>query len=165
MKYFNPIVFITKLIDLIKEILLFRKYLSIISDLETNGDLDKIGLRRTRLGRLYYVKNLQPEVLLNTDDLKGFEIMQVKESLADYNDPMTRLGIIDFLKTGFRRIKTNEVYGYLVWMDFDFKQVTLERILYVIFYPLLTILAIYLIAVPAMGHVDWTQVWHSINSK
>ena len=165
MKYFNPIVFVTKLIDLIKELLLFRKYLSILTELEKSGDLDKIGLRRTRLGRLYYVKNLQPEVLLNTDDLKGFEIMQVKESLADYNDPMTRLGIIDFLKTGFRRIKTPEVYGYLVWMDFDFKQITLERVLYVILYPALLSLAIAFIAIPAMGHIEWTQVWQSLNSK
>ena len=165
MKYFNPIVFVTKLIDLIKELLLFRKYLSILTELEQSGDLDKIGLRRTRLGRLYYVKNLQPEVLLNTDDLKGFEIMQVKESLADYNDPMKRLGIIDFLKTGFRRIKTPEVYGYLVWMDFDFKQITLERVLYVILYPVLISLAIAFIAIPAMGHIEWTQVWQSLNSK
>ena len=97
MKYINPIVFITKLISLIKELNIFRRYLGIISELEKNGDLTKLNLRRTRLGRLYYVKNLQPEVLLNTDDLAGFEIMQVKESLADYNDPITRLGIIDFV--------------------------------------------------------------------
>jgi hypothetical protein len=165
MKYLNPIVFITKLINLIKELFIFRKYLSIISELEKNGELEKIGLRRTRLGRLYYVKNLQPEVLLNTDDLKGFEIMQVKESLADYNDPMTRLGIIDFLKTGFRRIKTTEVYGYLVWMDFDFKQVNLERILYVIIYPVILTLLIVYLAVPGLGHIDWSHVWQSLNSK
>jgi hypothetical protein len=165
MKYFNPIVFITKLIDLIKELFIFRKYLSIISELEKNGELGKINLRRTRLGRLYYVKNLQPEVLLNTDDLKGFEIMQVKESLAEYNDPMTRLGIIDFLKTGFRRIKTQEVYGYLVWMDFDFKQVNLERILYVLFYPMaVTLLTVYFL-IPAIGHIEWFHVWNSLNSK
>ena len=165
MKYLNPIVFITKLIDLIKEIFIFRKYLAIISELEKNGELTKIGLRRTRLGRLYYVKNLQPEVLLNTDDLKGFEIMQVKESLADYNDPITRLGIIDFVKTGFQRIKTQEVYGYLVWMDFDFKQINLERILYIILYPVAIFLLISFIAVPSLNHVDWSQVWHSLNSK
>ncbi len=165
MKYLNPIVFITKLIDLIKELFIFRKYLSIISELEKNGELNKINLRRTRLGRLYYVKNLQPEVLLNTDDLKGFEIMQVKESLADYNDPMTRLGIIDFLKTGFRRIKTPEVYGYLVWMDFDFKQITLERVLYVLIYPtILTLLTVYFL-IPGIGHIEWFHVWNSLNSK
>jgi hypothetical protein len=165
MKYLNPIVFITKLISLIKELVLFRKYISIVSELEKSGELEKLNLRRTRLGRLYYVKNLQPEVLLNTDDLKGFEIMQVKESLADYNDPITRLGIIDFLKTGFRRIKTPEVYAYLVWMDFDFKQVSLERILYVIIYPIILFLIFAVFVVPALGQVDWSHVWQTVNSK
>lgn len=165
MKYLNPIVFITKLISLIKELVLFRKYLSIISELEKNGELEKLNLRRTRLGRLYYVKNLQPEVLLNTDDLRGFEIMQVKESLADYNDPITRLGIIDFLKTGFRRIKTPEVYAYLVWMDFDFKQISLERILYILVYPIILFLIILAFVMPALGQVDWSHVWQAVNGK
>ena len=165
MKYINPIVFITKLISLIKELNIFRRYLGIISELEKNGDLTKLNLRRTRLGRLYYVKNLQPEVLLNTDDLAGFEIMQVKESLADYNDPITRLGIIDFVKTGFRRIKTPDVYAYLVWMEFDFKQISLERILYIIFYPVIVFFLISLIFIPALGQVEWSQIWQTLNSK
>ena len=165
MKYLNPIVFITKLIALIKELVVFRKYLGILSDLDKNGELEKLNLRKTRLGRLYYVKNLQPEVLLNTDDLKGFEIMQVKESLADYNDPITRIGLIDFVKTGFRRIKTPEVYAYLVWMEFDFKELTLERILYVILYPLAAFFLITFAFVPMIGHVEWTQIWQTLNSK
>jgi hypothetical protein len=165
MKYINPIVFITKLISLIKELNIFRRYLGIISELEKNGDLTKLNLRRTRLGRLYYVKNLQPEVLLNTDDLTGFEIMQVKESLADYNDPITRLGIIDFVKTGFRRIKTPDVYAYLVWMEFDFKQISLERILYIIIYPVIVFFLISLIFIPALGQVEWSQIWQTLNSK
>lgn len=165
MKYLNPIVFITKLIALIKELVLFRRYLGILSELDKNGELLKLNLRKTRLGRLYYVKNLQPEVLLNTDDLRGFEIMQVKESLADYNDPITRLGIIDFVKTGFRRIKTPEVYAYLVWMDFDFKQVSLERVLYIITYPIILALLLMVFLVPALGQLDWSGIWHTINSK
>jgi hypothetical protein len=165
MKYVNPIVFIKKLIALVKELFLFRKYLGIISELEAAGELEKLNLRRTRLGRLYYVKNLQPEVLLNTDDLKGFEIMQVKESLADYNDPITRLGIIDFLKTGFRRIKTPEVYAYLVWMDFEFKEINLERFFYVITYPLIAAFIIMQFALPAVGLVDWSYVWDTLNAK
>lgn len=143
MKYLNPIVFITKLIDLIKELILFRKYLSILNEYDKTGKLSAINLRRTRLGRLYYVKNLQAEVLLNTDDLTGFEIMQVKESLADYNEPITQLGLIDFVKTGFNRIKTPDVYAYLIWMDFDFKQTSVERIIYVLFYPIIVFFGIY----------------------
>ena len=165
MKYLNPLVFITKLIALIKELVIFRRYLGILSELDKNGELDKLNLRKTRLGRLYYVKNLQPEVLLNTDDLKGFEIMQVKESLADYNDPITRLGIIDFVKTGFRRIKTPEVYAYLVWMEFDFKQLTLDRILYLVFYPIAAFFVISLAVLPAIGYVEWSQIWQTLNSK
>lgn len=165
MKYLNPIVFIKRLISLIKEVALFRKYLGILSELELNGELSKLGLRRTRLGRLYYVKNLQAEVLLNTDDLRGFEIMQVKESLAEYNDPITRLGIIDFLKTGFKRIKTPEVYAYLVWMEFDFKNITLERILYVVAYPVITTIVIINLIVPALSLVNWLEIWTTMNSK
>jgi hypothetical protein len=165
MKYLNPVVFFKKLFALIKEITLFSKYLNIISELEKNGELDKLNLRRTRFGRLYYVKNLQPEVLLNTDDLKGFEIMQVKESLAEYNDPITRIGIIDFIKTGFRRIKTNEVYAYLVWMDFDFKQMSLERFFYVLAYPLIAAFIITQFIAPQLGLIDWPYVWNLLNSK
>jgi hypothetical protein len=165
MKYLNPIVFFLKISSFIKELVLFSKYLGIISDLEKAGELSKLNLRRTRLGRLYYVKNLQPEVLLNTDDLQGFEIMQVKESLADYNEPITRLGIIDFVKTGFNRIKTPDVYAYLIWMEFDFKQVSLERILYVIIYPILLFLLISYLLVPGLGQVDWSGIWNSVNSK
>lgn len=165
MKYLNPIVFFSKLISFIKELVLFSKYLGIISDLEKAGELSKLNLRRTRLGRLYYVKNLQPEVLLNTDDLQGFEIMQVKESLAEYNEPITRLGIIDFVKTGFNRIKTPDVYAYLIWMDFDFKQVSLERILYIIVYPIAVFLLISYLLLPSLGYVNWSEIWTSINSK
>jgi hypothetical protein len=165
MKYLNPVVFLKSLFALIKELNLYSKYLNIISELEKNGELDKLNLRRTRFGRLYYVKNLQPEVLLNTDDLRGFEIMQVKESLAEYNDPITRLGIIDFIKTGFRRIKTNEVYGYLVWMDFDFKQMSLERFFYVLTYPLTAAFIITQFIAPQLGLIDWSYVWTLLNSK
>jgi len=165
MKYVNPIVFIKKLVALIKELALFRKYLGIITELEAAGDLQKLNLRRTSFGRLYYVKNLQPEVLLNTDDLLGFEINQVKESLADYNDPITKLGIIDFVKTGFRRIKTPEVYAYLVWMDFEFKEINLERFFYVIAYPLIAAFIIMQFILPAGSLVDWTYVWNLLNAK
>lgn len=165
MKYLNPIVFFSKLISFIKELVLFSKYLGIISDLEKAGELSKLNLRRTRLGRLYYVKNLQPEVLLNTDDLQGFEIMQVKESLAEYNEPITRLGIIDFVKTGFNRIKTPDVYAYLIWMEFDFKQVSLERILYIIVYPIAVFLLISYLLLPSLVYVNWSEIWTSINSK
>jgi hypothetical protein len=165
MKYLNPMVFFKNLYSLIKEITLFSKYLAIVAELEKTGELDKLNLRRTRFGRLYYVKNLQPEVLLNTDDLKGFEIMQVKESLAEYNDPITRLGIIDFIKTGFRRIKTPEVYGYLVWMDFDFKEMSLERFFYVIAYPVIAFFIIMNLVAPQLGLVDWPHVWNLLNSK
>jgi hypothetical protein len=147
MKYLNPLVFITKLIALIKELVIFRRYLGILSELDKNGELDKLNLRKTRLGRLYYVKNLQPEVLLNTDD------------------PITRLGIIDFVKTGFRRIKTPEVYAYLVWMEFDFKQLTLDRILYLVFYPIAAFFVISLAVLPAVGYVEWSQIWQTLNSK
>lgn len=163
MKYLNPITFIKKLISLIKEVFLFLKYLRILKDLSGAGELTKIGLRQTRLGRLYYVKNLQPEVLLNTDDLTGFEIMQVRESLAEYNEPITKLGIIDFVKTGFQRIKTPDVYGYLIWMEFDFKQVSLERILYVIIYPTIFTLLVAYALVPALGGVNWAQTWTFLN--
>lgn len=165
MKYLNPIVFVNRLISLIKELLLFRKYLKIVSELDKNNELFKLGLRRTQLGRIYYVKNLQPEVLLNTDDLQGFELMQVKESLAEYNDPITKLGLIDFVKTGFQRIKTQDVYAYLIWMEFDFKQTSLERILYVIVYPLLTILLIVWLLIPFLGTVDWPSIWLLLNGK
>lgn len=165
MKYLNPIVFFSKLISFIKELVIFGKYLSIISDLEKAGDLAKLNLRKTRLGRLYYVKNLQPEVLLNTDDLQGFEIMQVRESLAEYNEPITKLGLIDFVKTGFDRIKTPDVYAYLIWMEFDFKQVTLERILYIIIYPVIAFLLISYLLLPSLGYVNWSEIWTSINSK
>jgi len=165
MKYLNPIVFVQKLIALIRELAAFRRYLGILTELENSGELKKLNLRKTRLGRLYYVKNLQPEVLLNTDDLQGFEIMQVKESLAEYNDPITRLGLIDFVKTGFNRIKTPDVYAYLIWMEFDFKQSSLERILYVIIYPTLLILLIFGLLVPSLGQTDWHGLWQWVNSK
>ena len=165
MKYLNPVVFFTSLISFFKEIFLFARYLKILGDLDKAGDLAKIGLRKTRLGRLYYVKNLQPEVLLNTDDLQGFEIMQVRESLADYNEPITKLGLIDFVKTGFQRIKTQDVYAYLIWMEFDFKQASLERILYIIVYPVVLLSIILGLLVPALSVTDWAGAWTWLNSK
>ena len=92
-------------------------------------------------------------------------IFLVKESLADYNEPITKLGIIDFVKTGFKRIKTPEVYAYLVWMDFEFKEITVERFFYVITYPLIAAFIIMQFILPAGSLVDWSYVWNILNAK
>jgi hypothetical protein len=165
MKYLNPVYFVKSILLLIKDLLNFNKYIKITKELEKSGELSKLGLRRTSVGKLYYVKNLQPEVLLNAEDLPNFELMQVRESLALYNDPIAKLGLIDFIKTGFERIKTADVYAYIIWMEYDSKTISARKVAYILTYLTIATLVIAKIAVPLLGQVDYSRLFHLINSK
>jgi hypothetical protein len=134
MKYLNPVYFIKTLVNLIKDLVKFNRYLQITFDLEKSGELAKLKLRRTSMGKLYYVKNLQPEVLLAAEELPDFELLQVKESLAEYNEPIVNMGLIDYVKTGLQRIKTADVYAYLIWIEYDSKYIKASNFIYAALY-------------------------------
>jgi len=165
MKYLNPIFFIKTLANLIRDLIRFNRYVKITADLEKSGKLASLNLRRTSLGKLYYVKNLQPEVLLAAEELPNFEILQVRESLAEYNEPIAELGLIDFVKTGFERIKTDDVYAYLIWIEFDTKDLKLGKFIYSVLYLIALIFIITAFIFPALASVNWQDVISRLNSK
>jgi hypothetical protein len=50
-------------------------------------------------------------------------------------------------------------------MDFDFKETSLERIFYVLAYPMIAAFVIANIVMPSIGLVDWSHIWNVVNAK
>jgi len=165
MKYLNPFTFFKELMSLIRSSIRFFRYIKITKELDSTGKLSKLGLRRTPLGKLYYIKNLQPEVLLAAEEIRDFELLQVRESLAEYNEPIMEMGIIDFVKTGFERIKTPDFYAYLIWIEFDTKDLTIQKLLYVLLYAIVFSFTLITWGIPYLVSLDWPGIFNALNSK
>ena len=84
---------------------------------------------------MYTGVDLQPETLMYEEGpLDQFERMLVAQHMSKYNDFLMREGLLEFLRTDLERIKTEDQYGYIVWMKFNYNHFTLLRIFYTLAY-------------------------------
>jgi len=138
MKNLSPISFFKFLFSYIKEIRLFLFYRKTVKALVASGELEKNGLRVDSLNRIFFVKNLEAEVLLYGNQEEGglerFEKSFIAEQLRKYNDIFIKNQLIEIVKTSLKRIKTQDYYAYLVTIFFNFKKFTLLRTIYVLAY-------------------------------
>lgn len=142
MKYLSPISFFKFLISYIKEFRVFFFYRATINSLIISREFEKVGLRVDKLKRIFFVKNLDADVLLfngnqgskNVEELEKFEKNLVVQELVQYNDFFIRNQLIELVKTSLKRIKTKDFYAYLVIIHFRFKEITVRSTFYLFSY-------------------------------
>lgn len=138
MKKLNPVHFVKFVNKYIKEVRAYLYYRKTVTTLAQSGELTKRGLRVDAIKRIYFVENLSPEVLLYGEQEAGgldrFEKSFIAEKLRIHNDMFINNQLIDLVRTSLDRIKTKDVYAYLVKINFNFSKFTLLNTLYIIFY-------------------------------
>jgi hypothetical protein len=135
LKYLNPIRYVRSIRDLIKEIRFLNGYVKRVKALDKSGVFKKQHIRVNWINQMYVGVDLQSETLMYDEGpLDKFERMLVAQHMSKYNDFLMREGLLEFLRTDLDRIKTEDQYGYIVWMKFNYKNFTLRKLLYVILY-------------------------------
>lgn len=122
--YIKPNLIFTKLRDIYRETLDYLVFRKEIKRLEAEGKFREVNLRVTNWGAAYFGLNLPPELLLyqreGSVEFQALELQRVKEALKMYNEFYTNNLLIDFVTTGYERVKTEDFYGYLIWIDFNY---------------------------------------------
>jgi hypothetical protein len=78
---------------------------------------------------------LNPELLLYSDtSQESVELRLISEKMNKYNDFLTKEGILDSIKVDYERIQTEEHYGYVLQISFNFKQYKKSDFIYGISY-------------------------------
>jgi len=131
--YINPVKIYRELRAIANEAFDYWTYIKVINKLKKDGEFDKVNLRVTEWGKAYYIVNLQPELLIyekeGFSELQKLEMTKVKESLGPYNEFYLKHMLIDYVKTGFERIRDKDYYGYLVWIDFSYSYLLKENLI------------------------------------
>lgn len=138
MKKLSPISFFKFLKTYIREVQAYTFYVKKINSLIESKEFEKRGLRTDSLKRIFFVKNLEPEILIYGDAQEGgrerFEKTFVAEELKNYNDLFITSQLIDIVKTSLKRIQDKDYYAYLVMISFRFTEFTFLKSLYIILY-------------------------------
>jgi hypothetical protein len=133
--YISPIRVYKKLTVNLQELSRFRKYKKIILDLSQSGKLDEVGLKLDQSANMYIGIDLNPELLLYSDTSKeSVELKLVSEKMNKYNDFLTKEGILDAIKVDYERIKSEEFYGYVLQIGFNFSKYKRSDLIYSISY-------------------------------
>ena len=141
--YLSPIRVYRRLTIHIKELSHYRTFKKIIFDLNASGKLDEIGIKADPNLNMYIGINLNPELLLYSDaSQESVELKLISEKMNKYNDFLTKEGILDSIKVDYERIQTEEHYGYVLQIGFNFNQYKKSDFIYGISYFLVTILVI-----------------------
>lgn len=135
LKKFNPIWAISALRKNIKEYSKYKVYKKIIYDLNDSGKLEEIGFRVDDDANLYLGINLNPELLLYSDtSQESVELKMVSEKMLKYNDFLTKEGILDVITVDYDRVKSEDFYGYVLQIKFDFKNFNRNEVVWSVSY-------------------------------
>ena len=133
--YLSPIRIYGRLSIHAKELINYRIFKKIIFDLNKSGKLDEIGLKVDPSLNMYIGIDLNPELLLYSDtSQESVELRLISEKMNKYNDFLTKEGILDSIKVDYERIQTEEHYGYVLQIGFNFKQYKKSDFIYGISY-------------------------------
>jgi hypothetical protein len=133
--YLSPIRIYRRLSIHAKELVNYRTFKRIIFDLNKSGKLDEIGLKVDPNLNMYIGIDLNPELLLYSDtSQESVELRLISEKMNKYNDFLTKEGILDSIKVDYERIQTEEHYGYVLQISFNFKQYKKSDFIYGISY-------------------------------
>ena len=122
-KYLNPVAVFKTLQDNITDLLNSVKYKKIIFELQKDGKLNEIGFSVDPSANLYLGMDLNPELLLYSDtSQESVELKMISERMKKYTDFLTKEGILDAVRVDYDRVKTEEYYGYVLQIRYDFKK-------------------------------------------
>lgn len=133
--YLSPIRIYRRLTIHIEELTHYRTFKKIIFDLNASGKLDEIGIKADPNLNMYIGINLNPELLLYSDaSQESVELKLISEKMNKYNDFLTKEGILDSIKVDYERIQTEEHYGYVLQISFNFNKYKKADFIYGISY-------------------------------
>jgi hypothetical protein len=137
-KYINPKAILVSFKEANTDIKHYLKYKSILSEIQEEGKLEKLKIKREN-DMLYIGVNLNPELLMYADQsLESAELKFVADSMRKYTDFLQKEGILDVIKADYERVHNDEFYGYVVQIAFDFQKYTKTKYRYDIGYLIIT---------------------------
>jgi hypothetical protein len=133
--YLSPVRIYRRLTIHVKELINYRTFKKIILELNDSGKLDEIGIKADPNSNMYIGINLNPELLLYSDaSQESVELKLISEKMNKYNDFLTKEGILDSIKVDYERIQTEEHYGYVLQISFNFNKYKKSDFIYGISY-------------------------------
>jgi hypothetical protein len=139
LKYIYPLYIIKRIYYSIKEIYFLSQYIKGINDLDKSGILKEKGFTtKNDIWRtLSKGINLKPETLLyggEGKELERFELSFIGKEMSKHNELFLQKGILEFIKTRADRVKSEEYYGYVVNVMFNFKHITVAFVTWSVLY-------------------------------
>jgi len=115
-----------RLFKVIKEIRLYREYLSVIKKESFDSpEWSKLRLRKDWFGRIFTVVNLPPEVTQSPDFPKYARPSFVFDQIRPINDYLTKMSLQELLAPLINPIKGTDEESFLVVYYFVFRELSL----------------------------------------
>jgi hypothetical protein len=112
-----------------------KTYNKILMELFEEGKISEVGLQIDESLNLYVGINLNPEMLIYGDtSQESAELKFVSEKIGKYTDFLTKEGILDYVKVDHDRVKTDDYYGYILKISYDFKKYSRKKLTRAIIY-------------------------------
>jgi len=133
--YISPVKVYRKLKVNLEELSKYRIFKKIIIELNETGRLAEIGLKVDYGSNMYIGLDLNPELLLYSETSKeSVELRLISEKMNKYNDFLTKEGILDSIKVDYERVQSDDFYGYILQIGYDFKKYKRSDLIYSISY-------------------------------
>lgn len=115
-----------RIFKVIKEIRLYREYLSVIKKESFDSpEWSKLRLRKDWFGRIFTVINLPPEVTKSPDFPKYARPSFVFDQIRPINDYLTKMSLQELIAPLINPIKGTDEESYLVVYYFVFRELSL----------------------------------------
>ena len=146
-------------IDLYKDIRTWITFSRVAK--ENRKFLEEHKMRVDKLGRIYSVLNLPPEVDINNDYMcQGWVI----QNLKPFTEVLLKIGLADFAYPEISKIETPGAAAYLVVMYPEATTITLTNLIKNIAIYGLSLIALRIIYKLLIQYVDFASIWHSIQN-
>ena len=135
LNYLSPVKVYEKLSLNLTELSNRRKVKKIIFELNASGKLESLGIKVDPASNMYIGIDLNPELLLYSDtSQEPVELKLVAEKMNKYNDFLTKEGILDSIRVDYERIQTEEYYGYVLQIGYNFIKYKKSDLIYSVSY-------------------------------
>jgi hypothetical protein len=132
--YIYPGLIYESLTDAIKDLKYLKTYKSVLEELEAEGKLEALGLKKEK-DKLFVGVNLNPELLMYTEDSQeSVELKFISDAMKKYTDFLGKEGILDSIKADYERVFTDDFYGYVVQISYKYRSYKKEKFRYDIGY-------------------------------